>query len=287
MSNKHLESYINLEAWAGVSTPNWVSTNKATLTDSPKINEELWRKQTTSLLKELFIKLNIAINPHSFIEIGAHEGSISLDLKKIGVKNIFAIEANPYVFDEHRERLEANGVQYLNFAISSSNSPVQMNIPKFSETLARPDSSLLKRTAGAEYEEIYVESKSLSTFIEEKSLSHLSLWIDTEGLSLQILESAKIFINQVQLIHVEVEDIGYWQNQSFVTDVFEFCYNNGFLAIARDMDGRGQFNVIFIRDKYIKNIGGLISDYWKNISSLKTSFEKNRKKSFFARLRGN
>jgi hypothetical protein len=61
-------------------------------------------------------------------------------------------------------------------------------------------------------------------------------------------------------------------------DVFKYCYENNFVAIARDMDGRGQYNVIFVKDSEITKIGGLISDYYKNLSELKNLSDTTRVK---------
>jgi hypothetical protein len=88
-------------------------------------------------------------------------------------------------------------------------------------------------------------------------------------------------LSKVVLIHTEVEDIDYWENQGTALEVFQYLSNNNFVAVARDMDGRGQFNVIFVRESYVHKLGGLISDYWKNIAALKRESEKKKKSRFF------
>jgi len=280
LPNDYLNSYIQLEAIAGISTPNWIETSRATLADTPIYDEEIWRKKTTQLLKQLFVKLNLEISPKSFVEIGAHEASISLELKQIGIPKIYAIEANPYVYHKFESNLMNSGIQYLNFAISNSSNEVEMSIPLISNELTRADSSLLKRSAKAEYKSIKIKSKTLSNFIDEENLEDISIWIDTEGLTLEVLQSAKQSLNKINLIHTEVEDIKYWENQNTALDVFEYLFDNNFIAIARDMDGRGQFNVIFVRVSYLNQLGGIISDYWKNISALKTENMRKRLKFF-------
>jgi FkbM family methyltransferase len=281
LSNDYLNSYIQLEAIAGLSTPHWIKTSRATLSDYPDPNEEIWRKKTTQLLRQLFVKFNIEISPKSFIEIGAHEASISLELKQIGISNVYAIEANPHVYNKFESNLKNSGIQYLNFAISSSSNDVEMSIPLFSTDLARADSSLLKRTANAEYKSVRINSKTLDSFINTEHLDDVSLWIDTEGLTLEVLKSAMHSLSKVVLIHTEVEDIHYWENQETALEVFQYLSNNNFVAVARDMDGRGQFNVIFVRDSHVHKLGGLISDYWKNISALKSESKQKKKSRIF------
>ena len=83
-------------------------------------------------------------------------------------------------------------------------------------------------------------------------------------------------IEKVNLMLVEVEDINYWKNQGSAVDVFKYCYENNFVAVARDMDGRGQYNVIFVRDYEIAKIGGLISDYYKDLSKLKSESDTTK-----------
>ena len=278
MSIEHLNRFVELETSSGICTPNWIQTSKATLSDAPDAQEEIWRKKTTRLLRNLFVSLNMNLDINSFIEIGAHEASISIDLKNSNIDKVFAFEANPFVFDKYASELRDLDISYQNVAISEINGNVKIAIPRFSEDLARPDSSLLKRSAEADYEEIEVESKTLENVIIENNLDGISLWIDTEGLTLNVLKSAGRQVDKVNLIFAEVEDINYWRNQSSAVDVFKYCYENNFVAIARDMDGRGQYNVIFVRDNEISKIGGLISDYYKNLSELKTLSDTTRVK---------
>lgn len=278
MSIEHLNRFVELETSAGICTPNWIKTSKATLSDAPDVQEEIWRKKTSGLLRNFFINLNTNLEVNSFVEIGAHEASISIDLKKLEIKNVYAFEANPFVYKKYVSRLRELNISYENKAISEINGTVKISIPRFSQDLARPDSSLLKRSAEANYEEIEVESKTLESVIIENRLQDISLWIDTEGLTLNVLQSAGKEIGKVNLILAEVEDINYWKNQRSAVDVFKYCYENNFVAIARDMDGRGQYNVIFVRDCEISKVGGLISDYFKNLSELKSVLETTRVK---------
>ena len=276
MSTEYLNRFVELETTSGICTPNWIQTSKATLSDAPDKHEEIWRKKTTGFLRNLFINLNKSLEVNSFIEIGAHEASISIELKKLEIGNVYAFEANPFVYKKYASNLKELNISYENIAISEINGKVKISIPRFSEDLARPDSSLLKRSAEASYEEIEIESKTLDKVIIDNSLKGISLWIDTEGLTLNVLQSAGKEIEKVNLMLVEVEDINYWKNQGSAVDVFKYCYENNFVAVARDMDGRGQYNVIFVRDYEIAKIGGLISDYYKDLSKLKSESDTTK-----------
>lgn len=281
MSSEYLHSYLQLEIITGILTPPWIHTSKATLSDTPNPQEEIWRKRTTQVLKEFFIRLNKEILPKSFIEIGAHEASISVELKRQGVPTVHAIEANPFVFNKYEADLNNLGIKYLNFAVSNTNNEVEISIPLFSEVLDRADGSLLKRTADANYKTVKVLSKKLSNHIQDEQLDDISIWIDTEGLTLEVIKSAEPLLDRVMLIHAEVEDINYWKDQDGVLEVFKYLFENNFVAIARDMDGRGQYNVIFANQKYLNKLGGLISDYWKDLSALKNQNNVRKKLKFF------
>ena len=54
MSIEHLNRFVELETSAGICTPNWIKTSKATLSDAPDVQEEIWRKKTSALLRNFF-----------------------------------------------------------------------------------------------------------------------------------------------------------------------------------------------------------------------------------------
>ncbi len=276
MGLDHVGYYTNLEIAAGLCCPTWLKTNSATLSDIPDPKEELWRKSTAKLLRSYFKKLVLEINPIRFIEIGAHEASISIELKELGISEVLAFEANPYVYEKYIQQVKNHGVDYKNLAISNQSGNITLSIPKFSESLARADGSILSRSAGAEYVEVSIEAKKLSDigFNNLTSKDLVALWIDTEGVSFEVIKSSESFSEQIALMLVEVEDISYWENQKKAIEIFELCASLKLIPIMRDLDGRGQYNVIFLKQDLIKSIGGTISTYWKDLGKLKYEFEE-------------
>ena len=112
MSTEYLNRFVELETTSGICTPNWIQTSKATLSDAPDKLEEIWRKKTTGLLRNLFINLNRGLGVNSFIEIGAHEASISIELKKLEIDNVYAFEANPFVYKKYASNLKELNISY-------------------------------------------------------------------------------------------------------------------------------------------------------------------------------
>lgn len=277
--NNALTYYLQLEASAGLVTPFWVKTSRATLSDEFDAVEDTWRKKTSDALRRKFILLNEIVKVDNLIEIGAHEASISCELSSIVTKNCFAVEANPYVFKKYEKSFKVP-ISYENLALSETDGYVELRIPKFSKTLDRADTSILNRTADAEYEKVRVNSCTLKTFIERKKIQNdiNSCWLDAEGLSYNILKSGKNLIESFKIALVEVEDISYWQNQHLVLEVIQLCLEYNLIPICRDLDGRGQFNILFLKNNLLPQCGGIISDYWKELNSIKRTAElKNLK----------
>jgi len=271
--------YLNLEATAGLVTPKWVLTNKATLNDKFEPVEDAWRKKTSAVLRRKFILLNKLLSIDNLIEIGAHEASVSCELFSIVNKKCYAVEANPFVFNKYVNTFYVP-INYENLAISKINGNVELHIPKFSETLDRADTSLLNRASEADYKKVNVNSSTLKDFILKKKIQNdkNSCWLDAEGLSYDILESGENLIESLQIALIEVEDISYWENQHLVLDVIQICLNFNLIPICRDLDGRGQYNVLFVKNNLVEKCGGVISDFWQELNSIKINTEiKSRK----------
>lgn len=275
--------FINLETYAGLVTPSWVRTNKATLSDAPQENEEIWRKQTSAILKKIFINLHDIFTIENLLEIGAHEASVSTELLSKVKKNCYALEANVHVFNKFKNLINSE-IIYENIAITDVDGWTKINIPGNYETLERPDSSILIRSDNSKFDSIEVESYTLKTYIDRKSINNEtnSCWLDAEGLAYEILNSAKDYLQTINILLVEVEDLQYWQNQKLVIDVFNLCLQNELIPICRDLDGKGQYNVLFVRKKLLSQCGGIISDYWKELNALKLQNEKSKNQTNFS-----
>src|SRR5690348_11297964 len=68
--------------------------------------------------------------PTIVLELGAHEGKFSVwAQRRFPEAHCLAVEANPYVYEEHREHLEREGVDYRHLAAAPETGTATIHIP--------------------------------------------------------------------------------------------------------------------------------------------------------------
>jgi FkbM family methyltransferase len=179
---------------------------------------------------------------------------------------VHAFEANPQIHAKHRERLQAQGVQYWNLAITDHVGDVVLYAPR---TLSRAyiggevvpasivegedtgKTSLLRRNEEATYAEFKVEATTLDAFAD----AHLPdwrhraifLWVDVEGAGDRVFAGGKRLLSRTRAIFLETEGFEFWKDQADCGAIVSQLLRAGFLPVARDREyGDKQFNILFV-----------------------------------------
>ena len=99
-----------------------------------------------------------------------------------------------------------------------------------------------------EYEDVSVEMTTVDHFAEQTGLlgKNIAMWIDLEGCAYEALTGATQALKTTSAIMVEVEDKPYWNGQKTSADVHNLLAEAGFIAVGRDFEYDGQYNVVFI-----------------------------------------
>ena len=200
-------------------------------------------------LYQLFYKRIAELNIDIFCEVGAYaaESSKLLSLNK----NIesFAYEANPFVFEQHKESVGMERVNYYRMAISDKVGKLDFQIMKGYELSGA--NSLHKRTMTREgngnlieYVPITVDCSTLDELHKPVKNKSFGLWIDVEGASWSVLQGAHEVLSNTKIIIIEVEDHKFWVNQKGSNDIINFLEGYGFEAVARDEEYPNQYNII-------------------------------------------
>jgi FkbM family methyltransferase len=271
--------YINFENLSGWLTPSFIPTHSATIADAVEEVEVNWRKATNKILVENFFNLIQKNKCDFFVEIGAFDASTSLAVEKLGVTNLVAFEANKFTHNKFKDNFNNSKVKYLNYGVSNTNEHLTIKIPKISSELELPNSSFLSRAEGSSFTEIEVDCISFDQILDhlEEPLAKGAMWIDVEGFAYKILKSDNNLLNNIDLLFIEVEDFSYWNDQKLVIDIFEILLTKNFVPIMRDFEGRGQYNIVFVKNYLDIFYNGVISKYIMNIFRLTTnSSAKNR-----------
>lgn len=241
-------------------------------------NNAEFRNLFQRLVKQLEIRL--------FLEVGAHEASISKELLKLMPQTkIFAYEANPFVFEKYKTQ-QPEGINYVNSAIGVDNSPKTFHIPRQIPTkkgdinLSQLNTtSSLRARSGRDTinEQVVCECTTIDSVMALNDwLTPSAIWVDVEGAVSDVLFGAHFALQKnIAIIFVEVEEHLTWTGQWLASDVTEYLHTKNFIPIARDCETTWQYNKIFINKKYLdssilKHLGDYV-DYLVSCASVKNT----------------
>lgn len=191
-------------------------------------------------------------------DVGSMDGADALRFRDmLPSARIYAFEANP----ENYRRMAADpalrerSIQALPFAVSDANGAADFFIVDADYSCPndlRGLSSLYRRNDRfAPVAVAQVQTVRLDSFLATERTTHarVALWIDTEGAAYEVIAGMQGALQQVQLLHVEVETaplIG--AEQKLYPDVKSLLHTMGFRELATDRDrGDPQFNAVYVR----------------------------------------
>lgn len=229
-----------------------------------KHSDKEWRMKSVSTLEDCYHGIVRILGGETVFEIGAHQAAFSKRVRKkdLPEAQVFAFEANPYVYDRFKDDpdfLSDSKLHYLNLAVSDYDGTLDFDIVKTcgdsDVSNRRAFHSTMKRTdERCTYENLVVNCTTIDKFINDRNLKgQFHAWIDVEGASQQVLTGIGDSINNFSSFFIEVEDQEYWKGQWLWRDVLEFMLSRGFFPVKRDFQSRLQFNVIFVRQDLLNN----------------------------------
>ena len=203
-------------------------------------------------LANYFFELQGEIKPTVVIEAGAFEASFSRRVAKEYPNTIaWAFEANRHNYQQHVSEALSDGVKYVYSAICSEVGETsfyyQTEVP-----ITVGNNSTLSRLDSVQYEE-KVPATTLDSFFMDSGLvtenDSVSLWIDIEGASKQVITNADALLERTKSILIEVEHKDFWEGQWHAQDVVDFLESRGFTFVARDKEYHPvQENYLFVKD---------------------------------------
>ena len=203
-------------------------------------------------LSKYFYELQGRIKPNVIIEVGAYDATFSKSI----VANYpdivsWAFEANRHNYQTYSLEALADGVKYVYSAVSSEVGEVPFYYQNEMPSTVG-NNSILLRLDSLQYGEI-VPATTLDDFFIESGLLNkddsVSLWIDVEGASREVLMKSELILKQTKSILIEVEHDEVWSSQWKSQDVVEFLTSRGFTLTGRDKEYYPlQENFLFIKD---------------------------------------
>lgn len=215
------------------------------------------RLDSAAYLDRLFHELLALAQPHLFVEAGAYRAETSRRVRLDHPNcRVVAFEGNPYNVKSVTAELDLDslGVDYRHCAVADQPGQQVFRLRRrVAGEEMRPvtgNSSLLPRVGDdTEYEEITVPAVSLdSEFAGVPGTA--AAWIDVEGASRLVLAGANDFLDQCDLLMIEVEEVEQWRDQWLSLDVITHLLGRGFVPVARDIEYENQFNIVFAGHRF-------------------------------------
>ena len=221
------------------------------------------RASSVAALVELFFSLVDDLAIDRFVEAGAKEAGASQRAATLRPgSDVVAFEANPFTYRRFEKRLAATPVEYIHLALSDAPGMVtfQVRLTPDGAPIADGQGSLhVRSTYEPGYHETQVEAVTLDGFFADRDggtvgPSRSAWWVDVEGASAHVLRGGRQLLQATDLVMIEVEEIRAWDQQEWLqADVVGFMADNGLVPIARDIQSRIQFNIVFVREELARS----------------------------------
>lgn len=232
-----------------------------------------WRVSTSDLLAEVFLDMAKENSIGLLLECGAHKAEISTAFCERGIGIAVAFEANPYTYHNFTSLAASSGVKVIQKGMGAAAGLMHLNIPLEDGLLTPGNASfLLRQTLGHE-DSVCVEVTTVDDVLQELTSDvRIALWIDVEGLALEVLLGAKQSLEngRIELIHLECETEEFWVGQALLPEINDFLKMLGFVPVLRDYQTISQFNVIYLRQALIGPSQLLLQNYWESLFRLPT-----------------
>lgn len=203
-------------------------------------------------------------NSNGLIHIGANSGQERDHYKKLGVKRVIWIEADPLVYKILSNNIKnyKNNKAY-NYLVSEENkSNVQFNIANNNSN----SSSVLELKEakrlylGLKYtKKIFLNSKNLQTIILKKKINLRNfncLVLDVQGAELSVIKGAGDKIYKFKYIKLEASEFEMYKKNCFYNEISEHLSLIGFkeikkVVIASNYKGKKAYDVLYYNTKII------------------------------------
>lgn len=206
------------------------------------------RRSISALLADLFQALVVRQAPEVVLEVGAHEATMSIAMKRaLESARIVAFEANPYVFEHQHRRFRRLGIEYVHACVAESEGPKRFLVPMDGERRRLRMGSMLVHRNSAEFTESEVEGVTLDGFLGDQAAAPNAIWLDVEGATGAVLDGAPVTLSSCVALFAELEVEQRWAGQRLESDIAAQLARHGLVPVVSDIQAPWQFNVLFLR----------------------------------------
>lgn len=201
------------------------------------------------------------------VELGARDCKETLHFEEnYPNANILTFECNPATLNICRKAVIGKSrISLFEKAVSDTNGTIKFYPvnPEMTETTwedGNPGaSSLFKASGNYEIEnyvqdEIIVDTVRLDNILRSEDISEVDLlWMDIQGAELMALKGLGKTINNIKVIHTEVEFIEIYTNQPLFEEIKSFLINKNFQFVGFTTQHQFAGDAVFLNQAYFNN----------------------------------
>jgi FkbM family methyltransferase len=189
-------------------------------------------------------------------DIGSRDGDDAHFMaESLGASNVYIFECHPTCF----YRIKNKYPQYNNIKIAVSNFTGESTFNSVMTNDIELGVSSLKDRYDDWYKvrdvnKITVNVDTMKNLIDKHNIElPIDLVkIDVEGCSYEVLEGFGEYLQQVKMIHVEVEEYQIWEEQKLASDVSTILTDNGFKMVDHRYYGHQVADDVWVNLRYAK-----------------------------------
>ena len=172
------------------------------------------------------------IKVENIFELGANYGQDAAYCRlawNLSPNNVYLIEANPKIAQTISEMYEFN---VFNVAVGDKNGQIELRlVPEDSDNSGI--STIVDFDFTREWERVKVDSIRMDKFLEEhKDIRKISFAkIDVEGVNYETLVGFGTYLDRVQAIQIEGDNVARFEKHHLFFEMAELLYNSGFELI--------------------------------------------------------
>lgn len=196
----------------------------------------------------------VSANP-VIIEAGAHVGSDTVEMSRLWPKgNIFAFEPVTDIFNKLRENTKAcNNVKCFELALSNCSGIADIFISSGdsdqSSSLLIPKAHLVIHPNIAFSNTLKIKTITLDEWAEQYKVKHVDLlWLDLQGMELNVLQSGENILQTVKAIMTEVSLIENYSHCALYQELKDWLTTKSFKVQREEIAWSDGGNVLFVRE---------------------------------------
>jgi FkbM family methyltransferase len=215
----------------------------------------------------------------TIVETGARDCSETAEFsRRLPDASIYAFECNPSTLPVCRSVVEnLSNATLIEKAVSDQDGvmpfyPIDQNLTDTEWADGNPGASSLFKASGKYPLEHYVQNEimvnatTLGTFLKERRIPHVDLlWMDIQGAELMALKGLGEQLQNVKVIHTELEFFEIYSGQPLFADIKRFLNRRGFRLAAFTSLGPYSADAIFLNAAVATNLSQRLGLYAREI----------------------